>query len=458
MENTAPIISQLLLIAFLTFVNAFFSASEMAIISINKTKIRFLVESGNKRATRLQELLENPTNFLSTIQVGITLAGFLSSAAAATGMAMRFSFALEKMNIPYAYNIAIILITIILSFVTLVFGELIPKRIALLYSEKIALAVVGPIRIISYMTKPFILILSFTTHIIIRMLGIKDNDLAEQISKEEIQSLIKIGQEQGTINDIEKVMLDSIISFDVKTAKEVMTPRRDVFAININDKAEHYLKEMANYMYSRIPIYEGNIDNIIGILYLKDFFAEAYRIGDVYGVEIRKIMRTPFFVPEMKKVDILFKELQGAKRHLAILIDEYGGVSGVVTIEDLIEEVMGEIEDEFDDEIPDIIRLDDCSFLIKGMTNLADVNEALGTHISIESDIYDTIGGYLISHLGHIPQNFSTQPIFIDPYLFYVLQVNENRIEEVKLILPTCDWSLKVKTQEGSVPNNTGEK
>ncbi|HCQ91193.1 MAG TPA: hemolysin, partial [Clostridium sp.] len=367
----ANLTSQLILIVILTLINAFFASAEMAIVSLNKNKMKILAEEGNKKAKLLLKLMEEPTKFLSTIQVGITLAGFFSSASAATGLSGDLAQYLNRFNIPYSGQIALIIVTIILSYITLVFGELFPKRVALQKSETIAMISVMPILYISKITVPFVKLLSASTNILIRLFGLEIDGLDEKVSKEEIKSLVEVGQEHGVINETEKEMINSIFDFDDKLADEVMTPRTEVYLINIDTPLSEILDKLIEGRYSRIPVYEGQIDNIIGILYMKDFFIEARKYG-FENVDIRSILQRPYFVPETKNIDELFKELQASRKHMAILIDEYGGFSGIVSIEDLIEEVMGNIEDEYDEDGPAIKKIDNNTFIIDGMLSLDD--------------------------------------------------------------------------------------
>lgn len=425
-------ILQLFLIAILTFINAFFSATEMAIVSLNKNKIRMLSEEGNKKAKILEKLMEEPTKFLSTIQVGITFASFLSSAFAATGMSSEFASYLRRYNIAYSEQIAIIVVTIILAYATLLFGELYPKRIALQSAEKIAMFSVRPIVYISKITLPFIKFLSFSTNLLIRITGFSTENLEEKVSKEEIRSLVEVGQEHGVINETEREMINSIFEFDDKLADEVMTPRTDVYLININKPLEEYLDELLEENYSRMPVYEEDIDNIIGILYMKDFVTEAYKYG-FRNVNIRNILQEPYFVPETKNIDKLFKELKNSKIHMAILIDEYGGFSGVVTIEDLIEEVMGDIDDEYDDYEPHIRKIDINTYVANGLLAIDDLNEYLD--INLVSDDCDTISGFLINIMGRIPEEGEKRLIKYENITFKIEEIKEKRIEKIKIFI-----------------------
>ena len=378
--------------------------------------------------------MQEPTKFLSTVQVGITLASFFSSASAATGISNVFGNSLETLNIPYAHEISLIVVTIILSYITLVFGELLPKRLALQNSQKIAMYAVKPIMLISKITIPFVKLLSISTNFLIRLFNVNSKNLEEKVSKEEIKSLVDVGQEHGVINETEKDMINSIFEFDDKLAKEVMTPRTNVYMINIDDCANTYLNSLLNEKYSRIPIFQENIDNIIGILYMKDFLCEAYKVG-FDNVNLRNILHTPYFVPEMKNIDELFKELQISRKHMAILIDEYGGFSGIVTIEDLIEEVMGDIGDEFDDEEILLKNISKNTFLASGLISINELNEKLHINLDSESDDYDTLGGFIIKLIGYIPKKDDDCIVNYKNIIFKIKEVNKKRIVKVEITI-----------------------
>ncbi|WP_270852432.1 hemolysin family protein, partial [Fusobacterium varium] len=402
LPGATNIISQLLFLLILTIANAFFAGAEMATVSVNKNKIKIFAEDGNKNALLLQELLKEPTRFLSTIQVAITLSGFLASASAATSFSYPLSVIMTKLGIPYGETIAIVLVTIILSFFTLVFGELVPKRIALQKAETISLFTVKPILFISKLTSPFIKFLSLSTNFILQILGMKAENLEENISKEEIKSMIEAGQANGIFNETEKEMINSIFEFDDILASEIMIPRTDVYSIKIDVPINEYLDELLATKHSRIPVYEEDIDNIIGILYIKDLILEARNKG-FENIDIRSILHKPYLVPESKNIDTLFKEMQKSKKYIAILIDEYGGFSGIVTMEDLVEEVMGNIDDEYDDSEPKLEKIDNHTYLIDGLYSIDNLIENLD--INIISKNHNTISGYLINLLGEIPDD-----------------------------------------------------
>jgi putative hemolysin len=435
------IVGQIVVLIGLTLVNAFFAGAEMATVSVNKNKINMLAEEGNKKARLILTLLEEPTKFLSTIQVAITLSGFFASASAATGISKVMAEQLAFLKIPYTNQISFVSVTIILSYFTLVFGELVPKRIALQKAEVFSMFAIRPIAFVSKIASPFIRFLTFSTNITLKLLGMKSENLEEEISKEEIKSLVEQGKEQGVFNKIEQEIINSIFEFDDKLAREIMTPRINVFAIDITEPIEEYIEELFTVTYSRIPVYEEEIDNIIGVLYIKDFFREARKVG-YENVDIRSILHKPYLVPESKNIDELFKEMQHQKKYFAILIDEYGEFSGIVSIEDLVEEIMGDIEDEYDKNGPQIVEIDASTYLIDGLITVDEINSKL--NLEIESENYDTISGLLIDTMGAIPKEDDTRKIELEGLVFELVCVKEKRIDKVKLYLPKKEEQEKI--------------
>ncbi|MFR9069544.1 hemolysin family protein [Paraclostridium tenue] len=428
-SDPGGILSKLILIAILTAINAFFASAEMAIVSVNKSKVKALSEEGNKNAKLLYKLIKEPSNFLSTIQIGITLAGFFSSASAATGLSTYIANILRPLNIPYTNEISMVVITIILSYFTLVFGELVPKRIALKKSESIALHSVKPIYFISIIAKPFIKILSLSTGLVLKLTGNNDSDIEDTVSEEEIKALIHRSTEDGLIDDDEKEMLCKVFEFNDRLAKEIMTSRSDTFLIDIDDDFKDVLDKILELNYSRIPVYKDDIDNIIGILYVRDLLAKAREVG-FDNINIESILHKPYFVPETKRTNDLFKVLKEAKIHLAVLFDEYGGFSGIVTMEDLVEEIMGDIEDEYDiDE--DISQIDEENYIVKGYLSVNDFNDRF--NMDIENGDYDTLNGYLITTLGKIPNE--NEVVILEDVKFTVAKIENRRVEEIKVSL-----------------------
>ena len=427
--SEGSLLLQIVIIIILTGINAFFSSAEMAIVSLNKNKLKILIEDGNKKAILLDNLLQEPSKFLSTIQVGITLAGFFASASAATGLSQYLSGALQPLNIPYSNQISMILITFLLSYVTLVFGELIPKRIALRNSEKIALSSIGVVIFISKLFSPFVKFLTFSTNFVLTILKMKEDNIEEKVSKEELRSLVEVGKEHGVINEAEQEMIENIIEFDEKIAREIMIPRTKVFLIDKNISIHELFENKEIGKYSRIPVYENEADNIVGVLLTKDLMMEAYKKG-FDNIKVADLLQEAYFVPETKNVNELFNEMQLEKKHITILIDEYGGFSGIVTLEDLIEEVMGNIADEFDDEDLSIRQLSRNKYLISGEVSLNDLNDNF--HFELESKYYDTLSGILIENLGYIPEdNENIEPITINGVVFKPQRVKNKKIEKV---------------------------
>ncbi len=427
--SEGSLLLQIVIIIILTGINAFFSSAEMAIVSLNKNKLKILIEDGNKKAILLDNLLQEPSKFLSTIQVGITLAGFFASASAATGLSQYLSSVLRPLNIPYSNQISMILITFLLSYITLVFGELIPKRIALRNSEKIALSSIGVIVFISKLFSPFVKFLTFSTNLVLTILKMKEDNIEEKVSKEELRSLVEVGKEHGVINEAEQEMIENIIEFDEKIAREIMIPRTKVFLIDKNISIHELFENKEIGKYSRIPVYENEADNIVGVLLTKDLMMEAYKKG-FDNIKVADLLQEAYFVPETKNVNELFNEMQLEKKHITILIDEYGGFSGIVTLEDLIEEVMGNIADEFDDEDLSIRQLSRNKYLISGEVSLNDLNDNF--HFELESKYYDTLSGILIENLGYIPEdNENIEPITINGVVFKPQRVKNKKIEKV---------------------------
>ena len=421
MDSGPEVYFQIIILILLTLVNAFFAASEMAIVSMDKKKLLALSEQGDKRAIKVEKLLIEPSKFLSTIQVGITFAGFFTSASAAIGLSDKFGSFLQSLSIPFANRVSLVLITIVLAFFSLVFGELVPKRIALQNAEKFALFTVGTINFVYKFMSPFVYLLSISTNIILKILSVPTNGVEAQVTLEEIKSIVEVGQEQGIINPTEREMIDGVISFDDVLAEEVMTPRTEVFMIDVDEP------------------YEGDIDNIIGILYIKDFFLEAYKVG-FDKVDIKSILRPAYFIPERKNINDLFLELKNSRYQMAVLIDEYGGFTGIVTMEDLIEEVMGEIDDEYDKKTnPAIKKIDDRHFIATGSCEIEDVNNACNLKLDENSEDYDTLGGMLIYLLGYIPNDREKLTVEDNGVIYNILSIYEHRIKKVRIILPKVE-------------------
>ena len=423
-------ISQIFILLILILLNAYFAASEIAFISLNDAKIEKQAKEGNKKAKQIEKMLKNPSKFLATIQIGITLAGFLSSAFASDAFADILAPALNNLfpmiSVTVFRGISIVIITIILSFFTLVLGELVPKRIAMKYYEKIAFATIGIIRAISIITAPFVKILTVVTNFISKLFGISENE-EEIVTEEEIKMMIDEGEEKGTIEEDEKEMINNIFEFNDITVSEVMTHRTDVYAIEINSNIDDIIKDLDEYKYSRIPVYEETIDDIKGILFVKDLL--KYLHGKKL-VKIKNIMREAYFVSENKPINELFKDLQKNKMQMAIVIDEYGGTAGVVTMEDLLEEIVGNIFDEYDEIENDYTKIDDNTFLINGSVTINDLKKIL--QVEIPEGDYDTLSGYLLELLGRVPEDDETPTIETEKVSYKIEKYEDKRIISVK--------------------------
>ena len=424
-------LGQILVLVILILLNAYFAATEIAFISLNDTKIERDAKEGNKKAKQILKMLKSPSKFLATIQIGITFAGFLSSAFASDAFADKLAPVLNEwmpfISVEIWNGIAIVIITIILSFFTLVFGELVPKRLAMKYYEKVAYVTIGVIRAISIITAPFVKLLTFSTNMVSKIFGVGEAE-EEVVTEEEIKMMIDQGEEKGTIEKGERQLLNNVFEFNDIIVSEVMTPRTDIYAIDINDNVKDLLDEMDEFKYSRIPVYEESIDDIKGILFIKDIIKP---LKNKEPIDIKKIMREPYFVPESKDIDELFKEMQQNKVQMAIAIDEYGGTAGLITMEDIIEELVGNILDEYDEEDPDIKKIDDNTFILSGTLTSYEIKKLFNVEIP-EGD-YETLSGYLLDRLGRIPDE-NEHPVIEDDNLTYkVEEMEDKRIKYVKL-------------------------
>ena len=421
--------SQVIVLAILILINAFFAATEIAFISINDAKIEKQAKEGNKKAKQIKKMLREPSKFLATIQIGITLAGFLSSAFAADAFADDLAPMLQNLmplGLAAWRNISIILITIILSYFSLIFGELVPKRLAMRNSEKIAFGTIGIIRTISIITAPFVKLLTASTNGVSKLFGISGTD-EETVTEEEIRMMVDVGEEKGSIKEEERELINNVFEFNDKVVSEIMIHRKDIYAIDINSDIDNILKELDEYKYSRIPVYEENIDNIVGMLFIKDLLAN---VNKKEKVKIAKIIREPYFVSENKPIDELFRDLQKNKHQLAIVLDEYGGTAGLVTMEDIIEELVGNIFDEYDEEEKEFEKIDDNTFLISGSVSIHDLRKILG--VEIPEGEYDTLSGYLIELLGRIPSDDEKPVIETKRVTYKIEDYEEKRILWVK--------------------------
>ena len=390
---------RIILLIILILVNGFFAAAEIAFISLNDAKIDMMSKDGNKKAKKIKKMIENPSKFLSTIQIGITLAGFLSSAFASEAFASEIAPILNNLipviGVEMWNNIAIILVTIVLSYFTLVFGELVPKRLGMKYSEKIAFAKIGFIKVLSVITGPFVKFLTFSTNIVSKLFGVSESE-EETVTEEEIRMMVDAGEEKGTIEKNESEMINNVFEFNDKVVSEIMVPRNDVYAIDMELSIGSVLEIIAedkNFRYSRIPVYNETIDEIKGIVYLKDILlADKNK-----NIKIKNLIKEAYYVPETQPVNKLFEGLRKNRKQIAVVVDEYGGTAGIVTMEDILEEIVGEIYDEYDLVEVSYEKIDENTYILNGGMSISDVEKVLD--IEIPEGDYDTISGYLIDKL-----------------------------------------------------------
>ena len=424
--------TQLLLLVILILANAFFAAAEIAFISLNDAKIDLQAKEGNKKAKKIKSMLENPSKFLATIQIGITLAGFLSSAFASEAFASELAPILHKLvpvlSLGVWNSISIILITIVLSYFTLIFGELVPKRIAMKNSEKIAFGTIGVIKAISIATAPFVKFLTFSTNIVSKIFGVSAND-EETVTEEEIRMMVDVGEEKGAIDKEEREMINNVFEFNDKTVSEIMIPRTQIYAVDMNlsiSKVVEEITEDDEFRYSRIPVYDETIDEIKGVVYIKDILLSTKN----KNVKIKNLIKEAYFVPETKPLNELFEELRKNRKQIAIVVDEYGGTAGIVTMEDILEEIVGEIYDEYDIVQKLYEKIDENTFIFNGSVSVSEVEKILDVDI-LEGD-YDTISGYLIEELGKIPDENEKPVIETEKVIYKIEKVKDKRITKIK--------------------------
>ena len=442
MDDPDPgnLIFQIILLFVLILLNAFFAMSEIAIISLNDTKIAKMAEEGNKKAKQVLKLTADSSGFLSTIQIGVTLAGFLTSASASQTFVDMLSGAIGKISvlsgIPAGVinGFSVVVITLITSYFSLVLGELAPKRIAMQAPEKVSFKVVGILLGFKKITKPFVKILSLSTNGLVRLLGYDPNASEEPVTEEEIRMMVDVGGEKGVIEDSQKEMINNIFEFDDLDAGDIMTHRTDMTAAEISDPLSEIVSLSMDNGYSRIPVYDDDPDNIVGIAYVKDLL--KYIGTDLPDdVTLRDIIREPVFVPESMPCGDLFKQMTDKHTQMAIVVDEFGGTAGIVTLEDVLESIVGNIQDEYDDEEEEISKIDDTTFTVDGVTYIDELDEVF--HVSLPEGDYDTVGGFIISRLGYLPQDGEMNVVEYKNLRFTVLNVEDRRIGKVKIeILP----------------------
>ena len=425
----------LLVVIILILINAFFSGTEMAVITLNDAKIRKMAEDGHKRAKLVLKFIDSPSNFLATIQVGVTFAGFLSSAFAASSFADKIALWIDPtMEYKWLPTVCTVGITLILSYFSLVFGELVPKRIAQKYPEKWAFLSAGLVRFFGIVAKPFVVFLTVSTNAILRLFRIDPDEIDKEVTEEEIRMMVDVGSETGNIEDSEKEMIENIFEFNDKEVSEIMTHRKKIVSLPIDAPFEEVMRIAREERYTRIPVYNENIDDIEGILHIKDLIGIKAPTEEE-PFELKKLIREPLVVHEKRKISSLFAEMKTCGMQMAVIVDEYGGTMGICTIEDMLEEIVGNITDEFDDEEQNLIKLSNGDYIVAGDTTLSDLEDILDMELDAEE--YDTIAGLVIQLLDRVPEEKEHPVVTYKNINIKVLHVEDRWISKVMIhILP----------------------
>lgn len=434
-------LSSIILLFVLILFNAFFSAAEMAFVSLNDTKVDLMADEGNAKAIILNKILKEPTRFLSTIQIFITLAGFLNSAFAADSFAQPMADALRVVIPTLApatlRSISVVIITLILAIAQIVLGELVPKRIAMKYSEPFSFTIAKAMSVLSFISYPLVKFLTISTNIVLRLFGIDPKDSDEGVSEEEIRMMVDAGQEKGGISTSERLMINNVFDFDNLSVEDIMTHRTEVEGIEQGLSLNDIIEVIDREKYTRFPVYKDTLDNVVGILHVKDLF-HYLSTTSTSEFSVENVTRPPYFVPDSKKTSELFMEFQRDKVHMAVVIDEYGGTAGLVTMEDMIEEIVGDVFDEYDDEeIPDYKMIAEGEYIIQGSMDLEDVQDLLDIQLPV--DDYDTLSGFIVGELGYLPNAKDHSSIVYSGYRFTILSavdrvVKQVRVEKIELV------------------------
>lgn len=438
--NDNALIWQLLLQIILIALNAVFACAEIAVISFNDAKLEKLAEQGDKRAVRLSKLTSQPARFLATIQVAITLAGFLGSAFAADNFSDLLTENLSGLGLPIAKStlntISVIIITIILSYFTLIFGELVPKRIAMKKAESMALGISGTVSFISKLFAPIVWLLTVSTNALLRLFGIDPNSEDDEVTEEEIRMMVDVGSEKGVIDEEEKEIIQNVFEFDDTTAGEIATHRTDIALLWTDETMEQWAETIHDARHSRYPVCDESVDNVVGVLNAKDYF----RLDDKSRENVMaNAVKPAYFVPEGVKADILFRRMKQRKSQFAVVLDEHGGMNGIITINDLVEQLVGELDDVEDDDktVQEIVKTDSGTWKILGSAGLEDVARALD--VTLPVDEYETFGGFVFGYLGTIPTDGSRLEIDACGLHIKVLEIREHRMERALVCINESD-------------------
>ena len=403
----------LVVVVILILVGGFFAASEMALITVKRYRLDQLADDGDRAARTARRLVEDPGRFLATIQIAITFLGFLAGAVGATAFSGYLAEVID--DVPWtpiqdgAGTIAFVIVTLLIALVSIIAGELVPKTLALNFPERLALSVAQPIGFIERILSPIVWVVSRGSALLVRLMGGTEKPQGGYLSMEELKTLVETGSEQGEIEEDEKEMIHGVIELGDKRVHEVMVPRIGIRAVNVDDPIDEVLDMIIAAGHSRLPVFEESLDNIVGILYAKDLLPYLKSNGRAKGqIDLRALVRAPVYVPESKAVDELLHDMQTAKRHIAIVVDEYGGTAGLVTMEDVVEEIVGEIQDEYDTEeamVEPIESDDELAFRLDGRVSMDDLRDLFDLSDDDEPDeeAYDTVGGFVVHRVGRIP-------------------------------------------------------
>ncbi|MDF2538096.1 MAG: hypothetical protein K0S76_1117 [Herbinix sp.] len=447
MPEGEPIFIQILLQLFLILLNAVFACAEIAVISMNDNKLAKLSASGDKRAIRLTKLTAQPATFLATIQIGITLVNLLGSAFAAQNFSDRLTEAFVDLGIKIPVSvldtISLVIITLILTYFTVTLGELVPKRIAMKKSEQLALSMSKLIYVVSRLFAPIVWLLTVSANGLLRLLGIDPHNEDDENTEEEIRMMVDAGSEKGTIHPDEKDMIQNIFEFDDISAGELMTHRTEVSLLWSDETDEQWENTINESRHSVYPICSESPDNIIGTLFAKDYF----RLKDKSRENVMNIVQPVYFVPETVRADVLFRNMKRSRNHFAVVLDEYGGMSGIITINDLLEQLVGDLEDDMTapEEVPQIERIDSNTWIIQGSTPLDDVTKQVG--VLLPEDDYDTFGGLVFGVLGTIPEDGSTPELEEFGLVIKITKIKDHRLESAVVCLSDTSAPGQTATQ-----------
>ena len=424
----------IILLFILVLINAFFAMSEIAIISVNTQKMKHLAEDGSRQAKQILAITDEPSDFLATIQVGVTLSGFLASAVAAANFADLFTNMLSfiPLSPDVMRSIVLIIITLVLSYFTLILGELVPKRIAMTDPDKIALKTVGTVTGMYKVCRPFVRFLAFSTNVVLKIFSINVDSEDDKVDEEDILMMVEAGEDSGAIEPHERTMIQNIFEFDDRHVSEVMTHRTDIVAVSEDDTLETVMGLAQGEKFSRFPVYREDLDDIVGTIYLKDIIPVILAEGGMQN-KVKEVMRDVLYVPVSMRCSMLLRQLREGRERCAIVVDEYSGTEGLVTMEDLLEAIVGDLGDEYEgDENLDIQQITETSWLFSGDTEIEDVEHLFGKDL-FDNDEFDTLNGFITGTLGRIPTEGEVIPLKSDSYVCTIMAANGRCIEQLKV-------------------------